>query len=318
MQQFSPIRLAHEERQPYDALVSEHRNVTLGLVQMSMEDATERNMEKAIAMSRDAAGRGAKIVALPELFLGPYFCVEANNAAAFERAEKIPGTSTEALASLAKECRIVLVGGSIYEFAGKTRYNTCCIFGPDGGILGTYRKLHIPHDPGFFEQHYFASGNEPPLVVDTPHGRIGVGICYDQWFPEFARLAALQGAELLVYPTAIGTADVPPVDEAIPENWEEKWRAAQVGHAASNDLYVAAVNRVGHEGQPPEDSGKPSATHFFGGSFVADPNARLLARGDDTEQILLADIDLAYPKKMQEAWRFLAERRPDMYGGLTK
>jgi predicted amidohydrolase len=288
--------------------MSEHRQVTLGLVQMSMEDSASHNMEKAVAMTRDAASRGAKIIALPELFLGPYFCIEAKNDAAFARAEAIPGASTEALASLAKECRIVLIGGSIYEIAGNTRYNTCCVFGPKGEILGQYRKLHIPHDPGFYEQDYFKSGDEPPLVVETPHGKIGVGICYDQWFPEFARIAALKGAELLVYPTAIGTAEVEPVDAEIPENWEEKWRAAQVGHAASNDVYVAACNRVGDEG----------STHFFGGSFIADPNARLLARGDDTEQILLADIDLAYPKKMQTSWRFLAERRPDTYGDLTK
>ncbi len=288
--------------------MSEHRNVTLGLLQMSMEEGAEANLTKALSMVREAAGKGAKIIALPELFLGPYFCIDEKNKTAFERSEPIPGKSTEILGSLAAECKIVLVGGSIYEVEGEQRYNTSCIFGPDGSVLGRYRKLHIPHDQGFYEQNYFGSGNAGPEVCATPYGTIAVGICYDQWFPEFARIATLKGAELIIYPTAIGNAEVEPVDAAIPEDWEGMWRAAQVGHAASNCIYIAAVNRVGDEG----------TSHFFGGSFVADPNARLLTRGDDTEQILLADIDLAYPKKMQASWRFLAERRPDMYGDLTK
>jgi predicted amidohydrolase len=275
---------------------------------MSMEESAEANLTKALSMTREAASKGAKIVALPELFMGPYFCIDEKNPAAFDRAESIPGKSTEILGALAAECKIVLVGGSIYEIEGKTRYNTSCIFGPDGAVLGRYRKLHIPHDPGFYEQNYFGSGNAGPEVCRTPYGTIAVGICYDQWFPEFARMAALKGAELIIYPTAIGNAEVEPVDAAIPEDWEAMWRAAQVGHAASNCIYVAACNRVGDE----------SSTHFFGGSFIADPNARLLARGDDAEQILLADIDLSYPKKMQASWRFLTERRPDMYGDLTK
>lgn len=287
----------------------EKRLITLGLVQMSMTDKREENLKKATAMVRDATKKGAKIVVLPELFLGPYFCITPKDTKEFSRAETIPGSSSMALAELAKELNIVLVAGSIYEEEGGHHYNTACIFGPDGEILGTYRKGHIPHDEGFYEQDYFGSGNKTIAVHETPFGKIAVGICYDQWFPEFARIATLKGAELIVYPTAIGNADVPPVDPAIPEDWETMWRSVQVGHAVANCVYVAAVNRVGNEG----------TTHFYGGSFIADPNARLLAKGDDTEQVLFAEIDLSYPKKMQESWRFLKERRPDLYGDiLTK
>lgn len=283
--------------------------VTLGLIQMSMTDSLSANLAKAIAMTEDAAKKGAKIVILPELFVGPYFCIVPKNQEALTLAEPIPGPVSQALSALAARLEIVLVGGSIYEEAEGKRYNTSCIFGPDGQMLGAYRKAHIPHDPGFYEQDYFCSGDLPIAVHQTPFGNIAVGICYDQWFPEFARLATLGGADLIVYPTAIGTnANVPPVDPNIQENWEHMWRSAQVGHAAVNGTYVAAVNRVGDEGD----------SHFFGGSFVADPNATLLVQGDDTEQVLLAEIDMSYPKKMQESWRFLMERRPDLYGGITK
>lgn len=286
-----------------------NRWVTIGLVQMSMEDSAEKNLEKALAMIGEAARKRAKIVVLPELFMGPYFCISENDQSAFNRAETIPGPTSEALGKIAAEHQIVLIGGSIFEktSAGK-RFNTSCVFGPDGKLTGTYRKTHIPHDPGFYEQDYFEPGDTGICVHDTPFGKICVLICYDQWFPEAARIATLKGAELIVYPTAIGNADTPPVDPAIPENWEEMWQAVQVGHAAANCVYIAAVNRVGDEGD----------THFFGGSFVADPNARLLTKADGTEQVVLAEIDLSYPKKMQESWRFLKERRPEMYGEIIK
>ncbi|MEQ1849270.1 MAG: nitrilase-related carbon-nitrogen hydrolase [Candidatus Peribacteraceae bacterium] len=287
----------------------EKRIVTLGLVQMSMTDSAEANLQKASKMTEEAVKKGANIVVLPELFLGPYFCINEKNESEFDRAQEIPGLSTEGLGALAKRLKIVLIAGSIYEVSKGKRYNTACVFGQDGELIGTYRKAHIPHDPGFYEQNYFGSGNETIKVHDTPFGKIAVGICYDQWFPEFARIATLNGAELLVYPTAIGNAgNVTPVDPSIPEDWETMWRSAQVGHAPANCVYVAAVNRVGDEGK----------THFFGGSFVADPNARILCKGDDTEQVLMTTIDLSYPKKMQESWRFLRERRPDLYGDLTK
>lgn len=288
----------------------EKKTVTLGLVQMSMSDSAEVNLSKAETMISEAARGSAKIVVLPELFAGPYFCQVPKSKEAFQRAEPVPGNITDRLAAIAKKIQIVLIGGSTFEKTDDGKYfNTSSVFGPDGKTIGTYRKAHIPHDPGFYEQDYFESGNQPIAVHETPYGAVAVGICYDQWYPEFARIAALNGADLIVYPTAIGTRkDIEPVDPKIPENWEQKWRMSQVGYAGTNCVYVAAVNRVGDE----------EGTHFFGGSFVADPNTNLLVKGDDTEQVLLAEVDLSYPKKSQEAWRFFPERLPHLYGDLTQ
>ncbi len=285
------------------------RIVTLGLIQMSMADDAGKNLEKAELMIRDAAEKGANVVVLPELFLGPYFCRIRHDETAFARAEAIPGPTTAKLSALAKELKIVLVGGSIYEQTKDKRYNTACVFNPDGSLVGTYRKTHIPHDPGFWEQDYFAAGDTGFRVHDTAFGKIAVMICYDQWFPEAARLAAMAGAEILIYPTAIGNPDLPNVvPNGMPEDWEPMWRAAQVGHSASNNVFVATVNRVGTEHE----------TAFFGGSFVADPSATVIAQGGHREEILLAKCDLDLVKEMQECWRFFLERRPDAYGGLTK
>ena len=283
--------------------------VQIGLIQMAMSSEKEENLKKAIVMTEEAVQKGAKIVILPELFAGPYFCIVPKNNDALSLAESIPGPLSEALSSLAKRLKIVLVGGSIYELSNGKRYNTSCIFGPDGETIGTYRKSHIPHDPGFYEQDYFGSGNAVINVHKTPYGNIAIGICYDQWFPEYARIATLKGADLIVYPTAIGTTpDAEPADPEVKEDWEHMWRAAQVGHSAANNVYIAGVNRIGDEGN----------THFFGGSFVADPFAKILVLGDDKEQILLTTIDTSLPKKVQASWRFLSERRPDLYGDLTK
>lgn len=289
----------------------EQRVVTVGLIQMAMEESLEANIKKAESMTAEAAAKGAKIVALPELFGSPYFCQIPKDARAFATfAESIPGSTTKRLSELAKKHQIVLVGGSIFEKAADGKfYNTACVFGPDGKTLGTYRKTHIPHDPAFYEQDYFTPGDTGIRVFETPYGRISVLICYDQWFPEAARLAALAGAEILFYPTAIATSPtIAPVDPTIPEDWDKMWTAAQVGHAAANSVYIASVNRVGDEGE----------MHFWGGSFIADPGANMLVKGDDAEKVLVAECDLSYPKKMQEAWRFLQERRPEMYKGLLK
>jgi predicted amidohydrolase len=206
---------------------------------------------------------------------------------------------------MAKESRVVLVGGSVFEMsAAGVRFNTCIVFGPDGALLAKYRKTHIPEDILYHEQHYFAPGDTGIVVVDTPHGRIAPLICYDQWYPEAARIAALAGAEIIVYPTAIGTIDAD-VEENITGDWEAMWRAAQVGHAACNNVFVAAVNRVGREG----------AISFWGGSFVADPAGTVIEKAGADETIVFTEVDLA---PMQEAWRFFANRRPDSYFRLTK
>ncbi|MDD4319210.1 MAG: N-carbamoylputrescine amidase [Candidatus Peribacteraceae bacterium] len=288
----------------------DNRPVTVGLVQMLPSEDAAASLAKASAMVREAADRDADIVVLPELFLGPYFCAKPGDAEAFLRAEPVPGPATQALSALAKKCGVVLIGGSIFEKAEDGKYfNTCPVFESDGTLLGAYRKTHIPHDPEFYEQDYFAPGDTGIKVFETSAGRIAPLICYDQWFPEAARIATLKGAELIVYPTAIATSpDIPPVTPEIPEDWELMWRSAQVGHAAANNVYVAAVNRAGREGP----------MHFWGGSFVADPGGRLLAKADDTEQVVLAACDLGHVHRMQESWRFLQERRPDMYGDLTK
>jgi predicted amidohydrolase len=194
----------------------------------------------------------------------------------------------------------------VFEKAGEEYFNTSVVFGPDGGQIGWYRKTHIPHDPGFWEQHYFSPGDTGIRVFATPVGNVAVQICYDQWFPEAARLATLQGAEILVYPTAIGDVDL--IKEEDEGNWREMWTAAQVGHAACNNVFVAAVNRVGREGP----------TTFWGGSFVADPCGRVLKQAGVAEEVLIVRVDLALVKRTKDGWRFLEERRPNQYGGLTK
>lgn len=275
---------------------------------MSMTDSHEKNLKKAQTLISEAAGRGAQMIALPELFSSLYFCRNKKDADAFKHAEAINGYTNTALSASAKEHEIVLIGGSIFEKTDDERFfNTSTVFGPDGEMIGTYRKTHIPHDPGFFEQDYFEKGDTGVRVFETPLGKIAVLICYDQWFPEFARIAALKGAEILFYPTAIGDPKLPPIDAAIPEDFETMWRSVQVGHAAANNVYVAAINRVGTEGK----------TTFWGGSFVASPTAALLAKADDSEQIVYADCDLSYVKKVQDSWRLLLERRTEMYGDLT-
>lgn len=282
--------------------------IKLALVQMRCDGAPGDNLARALGHVRAAAKVGAHVVVLPELFLGPYFCQRKDDRTAAGRAEPIPGPTCDALGKAAKEHRVVLVGGSIYERAGDNRlFNTACVFESDGTLLGTYRKTHIPEDVLYHEQHYFEPGDTGVRVFATSVAKIAPLICYDQWYPEAARIATLQGAELLVYPTAIGV-----IDEAVEANitgdWERMWRNAQVGHAAVNNVYVAAVNRVGREG----------AITFWGGSFVADPAGGVVERAGAGEQLVVAGCDFSRVKPLQEAWRFLHNRRPEVYGRLTE
>jgi N-carbamoylputrescine amidase len=284
------------------------RRVTIGLVQMRCDGSRAENLAKAIDRVGQAARQGAQIVALPELFCSRYFCQRTDDATAFTLAEQIPGPTTKALAETARKQGIVLLGGSIFE---KTQegcyYNTAPAFGPDGALLGIYRKTHIPEDILYHEQHYFTPGDTGVRVFDTPFGKIAVLICYDQWYPEAARLAALAGAELIVYPTAIGAIDET-VEPNITGDWRQLWRNVQLGHAAANSVFVAALNRVGREG----------AITFWGGSFVADPSSKVLVQGGVDEQILFAECDLDRVRALQQAWRFLPNRRPETYGDLTR
>jgi N-carbamoylputrescine amidase len=287
--------------------MSTARTVKVALVQMRCDGTPADNLERALRGVARSARRGAGLVVLPELFLGPYFCQRSDDQSAFDRAEPIPGPTTQRLGESARDNRVVLVGGSIFEKAPDGRYfNTTPVFGPDGALAGIYRKTHIPEDILYHEQHYFAPGDTGVRVFATPAGQVAPLICYDQWYPEAARLATLAGAELLVYPTAIGNIDET-VEENITGDWEQMWRNAQVGHAAANNVFVAAVNRVGREGH----------ITFWGGSFVCGPNGALLARGGVAEEIVLADCRLDRVAALQEAWRFRLNRRPGVYGGLT-
>jgi predicted amidohydrolase len=282
--------------------------VTVGLVQMRCDGAPADNLARALRGVAEAARAGAGLVVLPELFLGPYFCQRRDDRSAFDRAEPVPGPTTQALSAAARQHRVVLVGGSVFEKAPDGRFfNTSMVFLPDGTLAGTYRKTHIPEDVLYHEKHYFAEGDTGIRVFDTPAGRVAPLICYDQWYPEAARIATLKGAEVLVYPTAIGLIDET-VEANITGDWEQMWRSAQVGHAAVNNVFVATVNRVGREG----------AITFWGGSFVAGPDGALLAKGGPGEEVVLASCDLSRVAALQAAWRFLPNRRPETYGKLVE
>ena len=288
--------------------MSTARMLNVGLVQMRCDGSAQENLEKAVRCIARAGRHGARLVVLPELFLGPYFCQRKEDLAAFDLAQPVPGPATRALAKAAREARVVLVGGSVFEKAGDVLYyNTTPVFNEDGQLLGIYRKTHIPEDILYHEKHYFAPGDTGVKVFDTSVGKVAPLVCYDQWYPEAARLAALQGAEVIVYPTAIGTIDEK-VERNVTGDWEQMWRAAQVGHAAVNNVFVAAVNRVGREGD----------INFWGGSFVADPSGAVLGKAGSGEELLLAPCDLSRVSALQEAWRFLANRRPEVYKPLGR
>lgn len=291
--------------------------VTLGLVQMSMQEDKEANLKKAVCMISEAAQKGAHVVALPELFTSPYFPREENGTCKY--AEKIPGPTSEALSEAAAGNGVVVVGGSIFEKAGKKKYNTTMVFDQKGALLGTYRKMHIPHDPNFYEQCYFEPGDLGYKVFTikdtirkttnarrkTHDAKLGTLICYDQWYPEAARINALMGADIVLYPTAIGTVKGVEQSEG---NWQRAWETVQRGHAIANGMIVAAVNRVGTE----------KNMTFWGGSFVCDAFGKILARGGLKEEVVLATVDLEHGKQVREGWRFFHNRRPETYKKLVE
>ncbi len=275
--------------------------VTLGLIQMQCGASLPENLSKAALRIAQAAKAGAKVVCLPELFGSRYFCQTEDNRSAFDLAEPIPGPTTEVLSALARRHEVVLIGGTIFERANDGKhYNSAPVFDTDGSLLGTYRKIHIPHDPLYYERSYFTPGNLGVRVFETRFARIAVLICFDQWFPELARMAALAGAEIIVYPSAIGHF----VNEEPEEgSWQTPWCDIQRAHAIANNVYVAAVNRVSIEG----------GLDFWGGSFVSDPMGYVIAEANGNEQILYADCDLAKMERMQQLWGFLQARRPQEY-----
>jgi len=278
----------------------------LGLLQMEMAGDKSENLALAGSLVSEAAKKGAKIVCLPELFNSPYFAHQKKKGNLhLEWAEPIPGETTQILSECARENEVVLVGGSIYEKAGSRLYNTSTVFGVDGKLIGTYRKTHIPHDEFYFEQDYFEKGDTGFRVFDTPFCKISVLICYDQWFPEAARAAALAGAQVIFYPTAIGT--VKGIEQA-EGDWQAAWENVMRGHAISNCIPVAAVNRAGAEGK----------MDFWGGSFACDAFGKTLARAGKKEEVLVVEIDLQHGREVAEGWGFFRNRRPEMYGLLTK
>jgi N-carbamoylputrescine amidase len=287
-------------------------SLTVGLVQMSMSADAEQNLHKAAQRVKDAAAAGATVVCLPELYRSPYFC-QKEDARLFDLAEPVPGPSTETLGRAAREAGVAVVVPIFERRAPGLYHNSAVILDANGEIKGMYRKMHIPDDPAFYEKFYFTPGDLGFRAFDTQAGRIGTLICWDQWYPEGARLTALQGALVLFYPTAIGWHPHEKAEHGAAQR--DAWRTVQRAHAIANGVYVAVVNRVGHE-IPPE--GGPGL-EFWGSSFVADPFGVVVAEGSpDREEIVVARVDTARMEDVRRNWPFLRDRRIDAYGGIEK
>ena len=290
---------------------------TVGLIQMSMTSDPDKNLQHAIYLVRDAAGRGAKVVCLPELFQTQYFC-QREDAALFDLAEPIPGPASEKLARVAKDLGIVLVASLFEKRAPGVYHNTAAIFEADGALRGLYRKMHIPDDPLYYEKYYFTPGDLGYRAFDTTAGRIGTLVCWDQWYPEGARLTALQGANILFYPTAIGWH--PSEKAACGVAQHDAWRTIQRAHAIANGVYVGVVNRVGFETGDIRGKSAPGAgLEFWGGSFLCDPFGRVIAEAShDQEEILIGEVDLRLIEETRRNWPFLRDRRIDSYAPITQ
>jgi N-carbamoylputrescine amidase len=285
---------------------SNDNRVSIGLVQMSCGPRPEDNLARAVAAVEDAAARGATIVCLPELFRSRYFC-QTEDPRAFDLAEPVPGPTTERLSTLARKAKVVIVGSIFERRAEGIYHNTAVILDADGRLAGRYRKMHIPDDPRYYEKFYFTPGDLDFTAHPTERGRIGALICWDQWFPEAARLVALAGAQILFYPTAIGWDRNEVEDVRVRQ--ADAWQTVQRGHAIANGIFVAAVNRVGTE----------DGLQFWGGSFVADPFGAVIARAShDREETLVVECDLAQIEETRRNWPFLRDRRIDAYQDLMR
>jgi N-carbamoylputrescine amidase len=284
----------------------------VGLVQMAMSARPEDNVEKAVAKVREAAGLGAELVCLPEMYRTPYFCQKEDHAS-FALAETVPGPSTETFSRAAREAGVAVVVPVFERRAPGVYHNSAAVLDADGSLRGLYRKMHIPDDPAFYEKFYFAPGDLGFKAFPLQAGRIGTLICWDQWYPEGARLTALQGASVLFYPTAIGWH--PHEKAAQGAAQRDAWRTVQRGHAIANGLYVAAVNRVGFE---PGAAGQ-AGLEFWGTSFLCDPFGVVVAEAStDREEILVGEVSLARIGEVRTHWPFLRDRRIDAYRGLDQ
>src|SRR5580698_6904926 len=299
-------------------------NYRIGLVQMSCSPDPDANLDKAADRVREAAREGANVVCLPELFRAQYFC-QREDIALFDLAEPIPGPSTERLSAIAREEKVVIIASLFERRAAGLYHNTAAVLQQDGSIGGVYRKMHIPDDPLYYEKFYFTPGDLGFQAVDTAFGRVGTLVCWDQWYPEGARLTALQGAEVLFYPTAIGWH--PAEKEEFGAAQYEAWQTIQRAHAIANGVYVAGVNRVGIEhGEVKLENGDVLGNRaagpgleFWGGSFLADPFGRIISKAShDAEEILLGEIDLHLIEETRRNWPFLRDRRIDAYAPITK
>lgn len=290
---------------------SSSTSVTLGLIQAEASPDSESNLSNTLRQIEALADDGAQIICTQELFRSQYFC-QSEDHGNFQLAEPIPGPSTEAFQKLAKERELVIVGSLFERRAAGLYHNTAVIIDADGSLLGKYRKMHIPDDPLFYEKFYFTPGDLGFRAWRTRYAKIGVLICWDQWFPEAARLTAMQGAQILFYPTAIGWH---PAEKAeYGEQQHDSWETIQRSHAIANGCYVAAINRVGHETPIGGDG-----IEFWGQSFVADTSGRLMTRADVAkEENLTVEVDLSKVDETRTHWPFLRDRRIEAYGGLTR
>jgi N-carbamoylputrescine amidase len=281
-------------------------SVRIALIQGCEQGSKQADLDYTIERIREAAAGGAQIICTQELFNTPYFC-RTQDTELFDLAEPIPGPTTDALAAVAGELGVVIIGSLFERRASGVYHNTAAVIDADGSYLGKYRKMHIPQDPGFEEKFYFTPGDLGYKVWDTRFGKISVLICWDQWYPEAARLAALAGAEILFYPTAIGW--LPEEKAELGEAQHTAWETVQRGHAVANGCYVAAVNRTGTEGE----------TEFWGQSFVSDFYGQIMQRAPvDAEAIIFADCDLKALEDMRRIWPFFRDRRIDSFGGLSR
>lgn len=280
--------------------------LTVGLIQTDCSSDVEDNYNRTVHLIRDAAAQGAQVICMQELFLTPYFC-QVERTEFFDLAETIPGPTTEMLCDLAAELEVVLVASLFEKRARGLYHNTAAVIDADGTYLGKYRKMHIPEDPGFYEKFYFTPGDLGYKVWDTRYGKIGVLICWDQWYPEAARLTALQGADVLFYPTAIGW--VPEEKAELGKAQYTAWETVQRGHAVANGCYVVAVNRIGMEGN----------LEFWGKSFVSDPYGQVVAQAGEKESTALVyDLDINQVEEFRRIWPFYRDRRIDSYSQVTE
>jgi N-carbamoylputrescine amidase len=284
---------------------------TVGLIQMSSSKDASANLDRAIDKIREAAKRGAQIICLDELFCGEYFC-RTEEAALFDLAEAIPGPTTNSLAKIAKENNVALVISIFERRAAGIYHNSCAVLDADGSFLGKYRKMHIPDDPLYYEKFYFTPGDLGFPNFDTQFGRIGIQICWDQWYPEGSRLTALKGAQVIFYPTSIGWHRNEKTEFGAAQL--DAWRTIQRSHAIANGTFVAVVNRVGYEGNP---AAGDAGIEFWGNSFVADPFGQVVSQaGTENEEILVVECDPAKSEETRRAWPFFRDRRIDAYQPL--